>query len=292
MATVSSMTGFARTGGQASFGTFTLEAKSVNGKGMDIRLNLPREFQGLETRIKSRLSQRFSRGSFQVSLKYERSQGAVGVHINPDALKALIDAYEQADGQLATGTALATLMTAKGVLEDTAGDLEVTKSDEEIILAAIDVVFQALDEARREEGEKLGSLLSAQVSEIANFVAQARTFADDQIAQVRKRFEGKLAEFDVEGRVDAERLAAEVAVLLTKADVTEELDRLDAHVVSARAMLEAENAIGRKLGFLAQEFHREANTLCAKSASLELTNCGLALKSVIDQFKEQSANVE
>jgi len=292
MATVSSMTGFARTGGQASFGTFALEAKSVNGKGMDIRLNLPREFQGLETRIKSMLSQRFSRGSFQVSLKYERAQGTAGVHINPDALKALIDAYEQADGQLATGTALATLMTAKGVLEDTAGDLEVTKSDEEVILAAIDVVFQALDEARREEGEKLGNLLSAQVSEVADLASQARTFAEDQILQVRKRFEGKLAEFDVEGRVDAERLAAEVAVLLTKADVTEELDRLDAHVVSARAMLEAENAIGRKLGFLAQEFHREANTLCAKSASLELTNCGLALKSVIDQFKEQSANVE
>lgn len=292
MATVSSMTGFARTGGQASFGTFTLEAKSVNGKGMDIRLNLPREFQGLEAHLKSRLSKRFSRGSFQVSLRYERAEEGAGVRVNQEALKGLIAAYEAADGQLATGTALATLMTAKGVLEETGGDLEVTKQDETAILELAETVLQALEEARRDEGAKLARLLRDQVSEIANLAAQARTFADDQIAQVRKRFEGRLAEFDTEGRVEPDRLAAEVAVLLTKADVTEELDRLDAHVVSARAMLETENAIGRKLGFLAQEFHREANTLCAKSASLELTNCGLALKSVIDQFKEQSANVE
>lgn len=286
------MTGFARGDGAAGFGTFYIEAKSVNGKGLDIRLNLPREFLHLESPIKSALSGRFSRGSFQISLKYDRGDSAVPVRVNEAAFKALVSAYETADGQLATGQALATLMTAKGVLEDTQGDLEVSAGCSKVVLEVTNQTLLELEAARREEGRKLTDILQDQVQEVADLTEKARAYADDQIAQVRARFEGRLKEIDTEGRVDADRLAAEVAVLLTKADVTEELDRLEAHVSSARDMLSQTEPVGRKLGFLAQEFHREANTLCSKSASLELTTIGLSLKSVIDQLKEQSANVE
>lgn len=286
------MTGFARGDGAASFGTFYVEAKSVNGKGLDVRLNLPRSFASLENPIKAKLSERFSRGSFQVALKYEAGESETPVRVNEAALKALVAAYESADGQLATGQALATLMTARGVLEEAQADLVVTESDEAAVLTVVDETFDRLNVSRDDEGAKLATLLSAQVDEVATLTVQARGFASEQIAQIRSRFEGRLAEIDTEGRVDADRLAAEVAVLLTKADVTEELDRLDAHVASARELLCEDRAIGRKLGFLAQEFHREANTLCSKSASLDLTNVGLALKSVIDQLKEQTANVE
>lgn len=286
------MTGFARGDGAAGFGTFYVEAKSVNGKGLDIRLNLPRSFAALENPIKSKLSERFSRGSFQVALKYETGEAEAPVRINEAALKALVAAYEAADGQLATGHALATLMTARGVLEEAQGELVVTEADEAAVLSVVDDVFERLAAARTNEGAKLASLLLAQVDEVEALTGKARGFAEDQIAQIRSRFEGRLAEIDTEGRVDADRLAAEVAVLLAKADVTEELDRLEAHVASARDLLAEDQPIGRKLGFLAQEFHREANTLCSKSASLDLTNVGLALKSVIDQLKEQAANVE
>lgn len=286
------MTGFARGDGHASFGTFFIEVKSVNGKGLDVRLNVPRSFAALENPIKAKLSERFSRGSFQVSLKYDAGDAAVPVRVNEAALKSLISAYEAADGQLATGQALATLMTARGVLEEPQGEIEVNEADEAALLSIVDETLDRLVAARDAEGDKLSSLLSAQVDEVAELTSKARQHAGDQIAQIRSRFEGRLAELDTEGRVDPERLAAEVAVLLTKADVTEELDRLDAHVVSARDLLNEDKPIGRKLGFLAQEFHREANTLCSKSASLDLTNVGLALKSVIDQLKEQSANVE
>lgn len=286
------MTGFARGEGKAAFGSFYVEAKSVNGKGLDVRLNLPREFLPLENLIKSDISSRFSRGSFQVSLKYDRGERAVPVRVNEAAFKALVSAYEAADGQLATGQTLATLMTARGVLEDAQGDLEVTAGCSEAVLKVMRETFGALEVARRDEGAKLGEVLFKQIEEVSDLTGQARTFADDQILQIRSRFEGRLKEIDVEGRVDPDRLAAEVAVLLTKADVTEELDRLDAHITSARDMMALAEPVGRKFGFLAQEFHREANTLCSKSASLELTNVGLALKSVIDQLKEQSANVE
>ncbi|MEM1390289.1 MAG: DUF1732 domain-containing protein, partial [Pseudomonadota bacterium] len=146
--------------------------------------------------------------------------------------------------------------------------------------------------ARSEEGAQLADILKGQVDEISSLTVEARSFAGDQLAQIKNRFEARLQEIDVDDRVDPERLAAEVAVLVAKADVTEELDRLEAHVVSARGLLDKDEPIGRNLGFLAQEFHREANTLCSKSASLGLTNAGLALKSLIDQLKEQSANVE
>ncbi|MEM1087344.1 MAG: YicC/YloC family endoribonuclease [Pseudomonadota bacterium] len=289
---VSSMTGFARGDGRASFGTFFIEVKSVNGKGLDVRLNVPRGLAALENPIKAKLSERFSRGSFQVSLKYDAGDAGVPVKVNDAALKSLVEAYETADGQLATGQALATLMTARGVLEEAQGEIDVSEADEAAMLSVVDETFDRLVIARNAEGDKLSSLLFAQVEEVAALTAQARAYADDQITQIRARFEGRLAELDTEGRVDPERLAAEVAVLLTKADVTEELDRLDAHIVSAKDLLDEDKPVGRKLGFLAQEFHREANTLCSKSASLNLTNVGLALKSVIDQLKEQSANVE
>lgn len=289
---ISSMTGFARGDGRVSFGTFYVEAKSVNGKGMDVRLNLPRSFAALENPIKAKLGSHFSRGSFQISLKYDVGEAAVPVRVNEAALKALVAAYETADGQLATGQALATLMTARGVLEEAQGEIEVTEADEAAILSIVDTVLVELKAARDEEGAKLSSVLAGQIDEIEALTGKALTFAGDQIVQIRSRFEGRLSELDAEGRVDPDRLAAEVAVLLTKADVTEELDRLDAHISSARGLLAETLPNGRKFGFLAQEFHREANTLCSKSASLDLTNVGLALKSVIDQLKEQTANVE
>ncbi|MEO1554589.1 MAG: DUF1732 domain-containing protein, partial [Pseudomonadota bacterium] len=153
-------------------------------------------------------------------------------------------------------------------------------------------VISELAVARAQEGADLKVLLSGQLSEMGELREHAAQHAEAQKRAIAEKYRQRIAEFDTEGAVSDERLATEIAVLATKADVTEELDRLEAHIARGLTLLETEDAVGRDLGFLAQELNREANTLCSKSAALDLTNTGLALKSVVDQFKEQAANVE
>lgn len=289
------MTGFARSSGEADWGSWVWEGKSVNGKGLDARLNLPSGFEQVEKAVREAVSQRFSRGNFQISLRLETEIGDAGLSVNQAALKTLMDAYEQVDGTVATGTTLATLMSMKGVVEARFAHSRELAGDEAIVdtlsVSAVEMLDQ-LRSARRLEGTKLMDLLLGHLSEIAELTRQSTVFAGDQISHIQNQYRARVAELDSDHSVSDERLAAEIAILASKADVNEELDRLAAHVEAGRALVSSSEPIGRNLGFLAQELNREANTLCSKSASLDLTNVGLALKSVIDQFKEQAANVE
>lgn len=289
------MTGFARTSGAADWGSWVWEAKSVNGKGLDTRINTPSGLDGIEKAIRTTACERFTRGNFQIGLRIEVSDIESALSVNQAALKALMDAYEQADQTVATGPALAALMGIKGVTEVAGSNIRTLAENKEAIAALTSSGFEALDllkTSRAEEGEKLERMLAGHLSEIGQLTKQAVAFAKDQTIAIKDTFRQRIAELDIEGAVSEERLAGEIAILAAKADVSEELDRLQAHVESGQNMLVSKEAIGRSLGFLAQELNREANTLCSKSASLDLTNVGLALKTVIDQFKEQAANVE
>ena len=291
---LSGMTGFARTSGEAEWGSWSWEARSVNGKGLDVRINMPSGLETVEQSVRKAASEAFKRGNLQIGLRIDLS-GAESISVNQAVLKTLVQAYEQADGTMATGPALATLMGIKGVVESESlamRDLaDVDGATDRLSESGRDVI-QRLALARSEEGADVKAMLVGHLSEMADLRSQAAGFAIAQKDAIAQKYRLRIAEFDTEGVVSDERLVTEIAVLAAKADVTEELDRLEAHIARGEGLISKGNAIGRDLGFLAQELNREANTLCSKSASLDLTNAGLALKSVIDQFKEQAANVE
>ncbi|MEE2929743.1 MAG: YicC/YloC family endoribonuclease [Pseudomonadota bacterium] len=291
---ISGMTGFARVSGEAEWGNWYWEARSVNGRGLDLRMNLPSGLEPVEQSVRKAASELLDRGNLQIALRIDLSSGE-DVVVNESVLQTLISAYERAEGALATGPALATLMTVKGVVEAenrSVRDLVEIEGAIDALTATGHDVLSKLRDSRIAEGDSLTKLLVGQLSEMEKLTRQASEFSDIQKEAIAEKYRGRISEFDTEGIVSDERLVTEIAVLAAKADVTEELDRLEAHVARGLSMLDAGGAVGRDLGFLAQELNREANTLCSKSASLDLTNVGLALKSTIDQFKEQAANVE
>lgn len=291
---LSGMTGFARESGEADWGTWSWEARSVNGRGLDVRLNVPSGLEVIEQAVRKSVSETFKRGNLQIGLRIEMT-GSEKIAVNESVLQTLIKAYEAADGTLATGPALATLMGVKGVVEaqsTSVRDLVEVDGAIDALIASGKALIAGLKTARDKEGQDLVEMLTGHLSEMHVLHGQAIEFAEEQKSLISEKYQKRLAEFDTEGAVSDERLATEIAVLSAKADVTEEVDRLAAHIVRGKEMIESNGAVGRDLGFLAQELNREANTLCSKSASLDLTNAGLALKSVIDQFKEQAANVE
>ena len=297
MTKLSGMTGFGRAGGEAEWGSWTWEAKSVNGRGLDVRVNVPTGFEGLDQKVKKLASGRFSRGNMQIGLRVELSGGG-GVCVDEAALATIVTAYEKANGgEVAKNEALATLMTIKGVVETGAGHnlLRALGQDDAVRAGLLDGAKTAIEElaaSRDGEGASLGAVLSGALDGMAAQKAEAEVFAAEHPKVLKTRLEARLAELELEDAVDAERLATEVAMQAAKADVREELDRLEAHIATGRGLLAEGSPIGRKLDFLAQELNREANTLCSKSTTLALTNTGLALKTLIEQFKEQAANVE
>lgn len=295
MSALASMTGFAAASGEASWGRWRVEAKSVNGRGLDVRVALPPGLDALERAAKAAAAARFSRGSLQVSVRVE-TDGSAGARVDTAALAQLLTAWRAASGEdVPSGEALATLMTIKGVVDSGGGDSRALAEDADAMATLEGGIGEALDrlgEARLEEGGRLADVLGALLDAIAETRSKALDVASDQPARLRAKLERQLADLGAGDQVDPARLAAETALSAAKADVREELDRLDGHVTAARALLAAGSPAGRKLDFLCQELYREANTLCSKSASLPLTEAGLALKSLIDQFKEQAANVE
>ena len=295
MGILSGMTGFARVTGEESWGAWAWEAKSVNGRSLDVRVNYPPGFDPLEREVKAMATERFNRGSLQVSLRIDMASGTGGVVIDHVLLTTLADAARKTLGTELTPEAVATLMTLKGVVETGSSSLRDLAADEsamKILSAGARLAMDQLAEGRRAEGASLLEMLSGHLDTVESLSAEAATIAATQPGLIKVKLQKQLEELDREGRVDAERFAAEAALSAARADVREELDRLAAHVKSGRDLLKAGSPAGRKIDFLAQELNREANTLCSKSASLELTNAGLSLKGVIDQFKEQAANVE
>ncbi|HOY79722.1 MAG TPA: YicC family protein [Hyphomonadaceae bacterium] len=289
------MTGFGRAQGQAAWGAWVWEARSVNGKSVDLRTNFPPGCEAVDFEARRRVKDRFARGSFQLQLRIDWTKDAAATAIDTRELARLARlsrlwsrngagvAPASFDGLLnATGVTKGASRTSTAVDEATAKEL----------LAGLDHALDMLAAARQREGEGLLQLFHAMLAQIEQLVAQSTEFAAKQPELVRERFRARLNDIAKDASIDADRIAQEVLVMATRADVREELDRLTAHINSARAMLAAGEAAGRKLDFLCQELNREANTLCSKSASLELTNAGLALKSLIDQFREQVQNVE
>ena len=295
MSVLSGMTGFARVAGEAEWGAWAWEAKSVNGRGLDVRVNTPPGFDGLDRAVKALASKAFNRGSLQVSLRVELSDQSGGAVIDEALLASLKVAAERAHGGALSSEAIATLMTMKGVVETGSTSLRDVAADEgavSLLLKAAEQAIKELESARHAEGVSLESMLSELVEEMTAVTGAAISLAADQPALLKARLSKQLDELGAEQKVDPDRLAAELALTAAKADVREELDRLQAHFQSARELMSSGSPVGRKLDFLAQELNRETNTLCSKSISLDLTNAGLSLKGTIDQFKEQAANVE
>ena len=295
MGILSGMTGFARVTGEEGWGAWAWEARSVNGRSLDVRVNYPPGFDSLEREVKAMATERFNRGSLQVSLRIDMASGAGGVVIDHVLLATLAEAARKTLGTELTPEALATLMTLKGVVETGSSSLRDLAADEaamNVLSTGSALAMDQLAEARRAEGASLLAMLLGHLDTVEALSEKYAAIAATQPGLIKVKLQKQLEELDREGRVDAERFAAEAALSAARADVREELDRLAAHVKSCRDLLRTGSPAGRKIDFLAQELNREANTLCSKSASLELTNAGLSLKGVIDQFKEQAANVE
>lgn len=296
MSELSGMTGFARVSGEAPWGSWAWEAKSVNGRGLDVRVGTPPGLDSLERVVKAEAAKRFHRGSLQVSLRIDLASQQGAMTLNGELLESLVEAVRTATGEAnVSGEAIATLLAMKGVVEAGSVSFRDLIEDEAALGMLSDGVQTALDElsvARRSEGASLKEMLLGLLGEMEGHVATATGLAAEQPGLLKARLEKQLDELGASDRVDPDRLAAELALTAAKADVREELDRLAAHFETAKAHLAEGSPVGRKLDFLAQELNREANTLCSKSISLDLTNAGLGLKGVIDQFKEQAANVE
>ncbi len=276
------------------------DLRSVNGKGLDLRLRLPEGLASLETPLRQALGARLSRGTVTLSLRLSRigRDGPGFAAADLDRLLGQIAAVtaraEAAGVALRAPTAL-DLLHERGILDETGGpDAAAGPELVAALMADIPALLDAFDEGRAREGAALGRVLGEQVSRIATLTTEARRVAEARGPKQAERLRGGVeALMEAAGAApDPERLAQELALLLVKADVTEELDRLEAHVAAARALLSEAGAVGRKLDFLSQEFNREANTLCAKSGDPALTRLGLDLKHVVDQFREQIQNLE
>ncbi len=293
---LSSMTGFARSHGVCGSYAWAWEIKSVNGKGLDLRLRLPPGFDAVEVPARARLAEVLARGSIQASLTVERSGAAPSVHINSAVLDAVLAAIRQVKSRVdATPPSLDGLLAIKGVMEisDTEESEEEKRSAEAAVTKGFSDTVAALAEMRRQEGAALKGVLTARLTEIAALAERADKLPARQPEAIRARLAEQVAALlEQSERFDADRLHQEAILLATKADVREELDRLTAHVAQARNLIEQGGPVGRRLDFLAQELNREANTLCAKANDIELTNIGLELKATVEQYREQVQNVE
>lgn len=293
---LNSMTGFARADGHAGRYSWAWEARSVNGKGLELRIRLPQGLEALDAGVRERLQKRFTRGNIQASLQLARDDSDLNLKINETVLQTVLKSLEDLSSRIeAAPPTLDGILNLKGILEVS----EAEDSEDELtarneaILTSLDQCLDDLATRRRQEGEFLENLLTQTMAEFADLVAKSRTAADGQSAQVADRLRAQLKDLLADTSIVSEdRLAQEIALLAAKADVREELDRLDAHIVSFRTLLSENKANGRKMDFLMQEFNREANTLCSKSTDVGLTALGLDLKALIGQCREQVQNIE
>ena len=291
---IASMTGFARADGEAPGISWVWEVRSVNGKSLDLRLRLPPGFDWLEPQLRAMLAQCFRRGNFSANLAVTRI-APVAVRINRETLTQLIRLMNELAGEIeAAPPRLDGLLALRGVVET------VEDEDDAVLekrrLAVLDGWTTALDRlamARADEGARLAALLQSQLQDLTALVDAAEGCAAAQPAAIREKLAKMMASLtDLVSGIPEERVAQEMAMLVTHSDVREELERFRAHLDQAGELLRQEEVVGRRLDFLCQELIREANTLCAKSADIDLTRIGLSLKAAIEQFREQVQNIE
>jgi len=293
---LSSMTGFARGHGVAGSYAWSWEIKSVNAKGLDLRFRLPPGWDAVEVPARARAAEKLSRGTVYANLAVERKGVQPTAKINEPVLGAVLSTLRSLSGKVeAAPASLDGILSLKGVIEISEEDEreEDHRAAETAIIVAFEQALAELIDMRRAEGATLGRLLSTRLDEIAALTARAEKAPGRKPEAIKARLVEQVAALlEASERFDSDRLHQEAILLAAKADIREELDRLYSHVGQAKKLLADGGAIGRKLDFLAQELHRESNTLTAKANEVELTNIGLELKSVIEQFREQVQNLE
>jgi len=293
---LSSMTGFARGHGMAGSYAWSWEVKSVNAKGLDLRLRLPPGWDAVEAPARTSAAQVLARGTVYGTLTVAREGVAPVVRVNEPVLAAVLATIKSLSGRVdAAPPTLDGILALRGVIE--VQDQDENEDERRAAEAAVVVGFQEtvdeLGKMRRHEGAALGQILTQRLGEIAALAARAEAAPGRRAEAIKARIAEQIATLlDASGRFDPDRLHQEAVLIASKADIREELDRLAAHVAQTGRLIAEGGAIGRRLDFLAQELNREANTLCAKSNDVELTNIGLELKTVVEQFREQVQNLE
>jgi uncharacterized protein (TIGR00255 family) len=290
------MTGFARGHGVSGAYSWAWELKSVNAKGLDLRLRLPVGWDAVEGPVRSGAAQLLARGTVYGTLTVERQGVAPVVRVNEPVLAAVLATIKNLSDRVnAAAPRLDGILSLKGVIEviDEDEREEDRRAAEAAVIAGFHATVAELAAMRRHEGEALGQVLTQRVTEIAALAARADSAPGRRPEAIRARVAEQVAMLlDTSSRFDPDRLHQEAILIATKADIREELDRLASHAAQVERLLADGGAIGRRLDFLAQELNREANTLCSKSNDVELTNIGLELKSVVEQFREQVQNLE
>lgn len=293
-----SMTAFSSGTGESAAFSWSWELRSVNAKGLDLRLRVPDWVEGLETGLRTRLGKAMGRGSVSLSLKLSREDQGGTLAVNANVLASVLDGMRVIEeaamsaGVSLTPASAAEVLAMRGVAETRITD-QGTSGLRETLMADFEQILARFLEMRESEGKALLEVLERQLNHIATLVVEAETAVaarkDDSEQALRAALARVMQNF---GDADEQRISQELALIAVKSDVTEELDRLHAHVGAARDLLKYDDPVGRKLDFLMQEFNREANTLCSKSQNAQLTRVGLELKTVIDQMREQVQNVE
>lgn len=293
---LSSMTGFARHHGSSGPYSFEWELKSVNAKGFDFRMRLPPGWDEIEVAARKRAAELLSRGTVYANLTVKRSSSTSSVRINDDVLAAVMKAA--GDISKKTGAAPPSvdgLLAIKGVIEivePESDDVEM-QAAKAAVAASFETAMQSLIAMREREGIALGQILSQRMDDIERLAKTAETSPGRKPETIKARLAEQIAALlETSNRFDADRLNQEAVMIAAKADIREELDRIASHIAQTRELLGRGGAVGRRLDFLAQEFNREVNTTCSKSNDIELTNTGLEMKNVVEQFREQVQNLE
>ena len=288
------MTGFARSEGDVLGISWVWEIKSVNGKSLDLRVRLGPGFDSLEPQLRALLTQRFRRGNVSANLGVTRTAPAA-VRVNRETLAQLVGLMKELAGEIeAAPPRIDGLLALRGVVETVEDEADaVLEERRQAVLASWANALEKLTDARAEEGARLATVLRTQLVDMTRLVEAAAACAAAQPAAIRDRLQTMLANLaDLVPGMPEERVAQEMALLVARSDIREELERLRAHLGQAADLLQQEEAVGRRLDFLCQELNREANTLCSKSADIELTRIGLSLKAAVEQFREQVQNIE
>jgi uncharacterized protein (TIGR00255 family) len=291
-----SMTGFARREGTSGRSRWAWELRSVNGKGLDFRLRLPQGLERLETDIRKLVTERFSRGNLQVGLSVSVDESRVEAIVNQEALSTVLALREQLAGAIDPAPLrLDTLLAIRGIVEfrEAEDDADALARRDTDIMAGLEAALADLVDMRRQEGRALGQILLGHVATIETLTLAVERDPSRSPQEIAARLAMQVSLLmDGASGLDRERLHAEAALIATRADLREEIDRLKAHVAAARDLIGKGGPVGRKLDFLAQEFNRESNTICSKSNAAAVTASGIELKVVIDQFREQVQNLE
>jgi uncharacterized protein (TIGR00255 family) len=293
---LSSMTSFARAEGVSGRYVWAWELKSVNAKGLELRLRLPPGWDAVEAPLRGRAAETLARGTVHATLAVQRAGIAPVVRVNEPVLAAVLTTIGDIGKRIdAAPPTIDGILAIKGVIEVVDEDEreEDRRAAEGAIITGFGKAVASLAEMRQREGAALAAVLRARLDEIATLTARAEAAPGRKVEAIKARIAEQIAALlETGSRFDPDRLHQEALLIASKADIREELDRLVAHVAQARTLIEAGGPAGRKLDFLSQELNRESNTLCAKSNDVELTNIGLELKTVVEQFREQVQNLE